>query len=221
MAEHLPGDVVVAEENQAPCGHNPLSQDVESILIPAEAIQARVRELGRRIDEHYMGKDLLLIAVLKGSVLFLADLMRAISIPHEIDFLATGSYGASTMSTGVVRILKDLNEPIEGRHVLLVEDIIDSGHTLAYLTQMFSARNPASLEIVTLLDKPTRREVDIDVYWTGFSVPNEFVIGYGLDFNQKYRNLPYIGVLKPEAYQSSAETESSDGSTFTAADSFV
>lgn len=114
-----------------------------------------------------MGKDLLLIAVLKGSVLFLADLMRAISIPHEIDFLATGSYGASTMSTGVVRILKDLNEPIEGRHVLLVEDIIDSGHTLAYLTQMFNARNPASLEIVTLLDKPTRREVDIDVYWTG------------------------------------------------------
>ena len=204
MADRQPGVAVVTEENAAACMQGPLSQDVECVLISADAIQDRVRDLGRRIDERYTGKDLLLIAVLKGSVLFLADLMRAISIPHEVDFLATSSYGASTRSTGVVRILKDLNEPIEGRHVLLVEDIIDSGNTLAYLSRLFRARNPASLEIATLLDKPTRREVDIEVFWTGFSVPNEFVIGYGLDFNQKYRNLPYIGVLKPEVYQSSS-----------------
>lgn len=203
MADRQPGVAVVTEEKSPACMQGPLSQDLECVLISADAIQDRIRGLGRQIDEHYTGKDLLLIAVLKGSVVFLADLMRAISIPHEVDFLATSSYGASTRSTGVVRILKDLNEPIEGRHVLLVEDIIDSGNTLAYLSRLFRARNPASLEIVTLLDKPTRREVDIEVFWTGFSVPNEFVIGYGLDFNQKYRNLPYIGVLKPEVYQSS------------------
>ncbi len=190
-----------AEEMTAFCGQNSLGQDVERILVPEHSIQDRIRGLGQQIDEHYLGKDLLLISVLKGSVLFLADLMRAISIPHEVDFLATSSYGASTNSSGVVRILKDLNEPIEGRHVILVEDIIDSGHTLAYLTRLFRHRNPASLEIVTLLDKPSRREVDIDLFWTGFSVPNEFVVGYGLDYNQKYRNLPYIGVLKPEVYQ--------------------
>ncbi len=213
MAEYVPGIVVAAEGKQTLCGSSPLNQDVDRVLISAEAIQARVRELGRRVDERYTGKDLLLIAVLKGSVLFLADLMRAISIPHEIDFLATSSYGASTESTGVVRILKDLNKSIERRHVLLVEDIIDSGHTLAYLTQLFSVRNPASLEIVTLLDKPARREVDIGIHWTGFSIPNEFVIGYGLDFNQKYRNLPYIGVLKPELYQSLADTELSASAT--------
>ncbi|MCY3905295.1 MAG: hypoxanthine phosphoribosyltransferase [Caldilineaceae bacterium] len=195
-------EVAVVTDGEPPlAGRANWSRDVERVLVSAEAIQERVRALGQRIDEHYADKDLLLIAVLKGSVLFLADLMRAISIPHEIDFLATSSYGASTSSSGIVRIMKDLNEPIEGRHVLLVEDIIDSGHTLAYLTQLFSARNPASLEVVTLLDKPSRREVDIDVLWTGFSVPDEFVIGYGLDFNQRYRNLPYIGVLKPEVYQ--------------------
>ncbi len=194
----------MTEGNDVPCLEGPFSQDVESVLISADEIQDRVRGLGRRIDEHFAGKDLLLIAVLKGSVVFLADLMRAISIPHEVDFLATSSYGVSTRSSGIVRILKDLNEPIEGRHVLLVEDIIDSGHTLAYLSRLFRARNPASLEIVTLLDKPSRREVDIEVFWTGFSVPNEFVIGYGLDFNQRYRNLPFIGVLKPEVYESSS-----------------
>ena len=193
------------EEITALCEQNSLGQDVERILVPEDAIQDRIRRLGQQIDEHYVGKDLLLISVLKGSVLFLADLMRAISIPHEVDFLATSSYGASTSSSGVVRILKDLNEPIEGRHVILVEDIIDSGHTLAYLTRLFRDRNPASLEVVTLLDKPSRREVGIDVFWTGFSVPNEFVVGYGLDYNQKYRNLPYIGVLKPEVYQLASE----------------
>ncbi len=193
------------EEMTAFCEQNSLGQDVERILVPEQAIQDRIRGLGQQIDEHYLGKDLLLISVLKGSVLFLADLMRSISIPHEVDFLATSSYGASTSSSGVVRIMKDLNEPIEGRHVILVEDIIDSGHTLAYLTRLFRHRSPASLEVVTLLDKPSRREVDIDLFWTGFSVPNEFVVGYGLDYNQKYRNLPYIGVLKPEIYQFTSE----------------
>ena len=202
MVECVSEVAVESDDEPSLLGQALWSRDVERVLVTAEAIQRRVRALGRRIDEHYADKDLLLIAVLKGSVLFLADLMRAISIPHEIDFLATSSYGASTSSSGIVRIMKDLNEPIEGRHVLLVEDIIDSGHTLAYLTQLFGARNPASLEVVTLLDKPSRREVDIDVLWTGFSVPDEFVIGYGLDFNQRYRNLPYIGVLKPEIYQS-------------------
>ncbi len=177
-----------------------LMDDVARILIDAQAIQERVKELGRYIDEQYAGKDLLLVSVLKGSVIFMADLLRAISIPHEIDFMATSSYGASTESSGVVRILKDLNQPIEGRHVLIVEDIIDSGHTLAYLTRILEARNPASLRIVTLLDKPERREVDLDVDWVGFSIPNEFVIGYGLDYNEIYRNLPFIGVLKPEVY---------------------
>ena len=217
MAECEPEVAIVAEDDPPPCGRAPLNQDVKRVLVTAQEIQDRVRELGRRIDERYAEKDLLLIAVLKGSVLFLADLMRAISIPHEIDFLATSSYGASTTSSGIVRIMKDLNEPIEGRHVLLVEDIIDSGHTLAYLSQLFSARNPASLEIVTLLDKPSRREVDIDVCWTGFSIPNEFVIGYGLDFNQKYRNLPYIGVLKPEVYQSPDEAGANNAGTVAAA----
>ncbi len=205
MAKRSPGVAVVNEESADACVQGQLCQDIERVLISAEEIQGRVRELGSQINERYAGKDLLLIAVLKGSIVFIADLMRTVSIPHEVDFLATSSYGASSTSSGVVRILKDLNEPIEGRHALVVEDIIDSGHTLAYLTRLFSARNPASLEVVTLLDKPTRREVDIEVLWTGFSVPNEFVIGYGLDFNQKYRNLPYIGVLKPEVYEPGSE----------------
>ncbi|MBX3051780.1 MAG: hypoxanthine phosphoribosyltransferase [Caldilineaceae bacterium] len=180
-----------------------LDRDVERVLIDEASLQARLAELGAAITARYAGKDLLLVAVLKGSVLFLADLMRHLPIPHEIDFMATSSYGTEVASSGVVRILKDLNKPIEGRHVLLVEDIIDSGHTLAYLTGMLAARNPASLEIVTLLDKPDRREVDIAVAWTGFSIPNEFVIGYGLDYDERYRNLPYIGILKPEIYTES------------------
>jgi hypoxanthine phosphoribosyltransferase len=193
-------DVPAQEQCQHPV--HSLLDDVAHILIDEESIQRRVKELGKFIDELYAGKDLLLVSVLKGSVIFMADLLRAISIPHEIDFMATSSYGAEVQSTGVVRILKDLNEPIDGRNVLIVEDIIDSGNTLAYLTRILRARNPASLRIVTLLDKPDRREVDIDVDWVGFSIPNEFVIGYGLDYNELYRNLPFIGVLKPEVYTS-------------------
>jgi hypoxanthine phosphoribosyltransferase len=152
------------------------------------------------IANAYRGQDLLLISVLKGSIIFMADLIRAVNIPHEIDFMATSSYGAGTQSSGVVRILKDLNNAIEGRNVLIVEDIIDSGHTLNYLVRILQERQPASLRIVTLLDKPERREVETQVDWVGFSIPNDFVVGYGLDYNEIYRNLPYIGVLKPQVY---------------------
>lgn len=178
----------------------PLDEAIERVLVDRETLQARVLELGRAIEEEYRDRDLLLISVLKGSIIFMADLIRAIRIPHEIDFMATSSYGAAAHSSGVVRILKDLNKPIEGRNVVIVEDIIDSGHTLNYLLRILRERQPASIRIVTLLDKPDRREVAIDVNWTGFSIPNEFVVGYGLDYNEIYRNLPYIGVLKPSIY---------------------
>lgn len=178
----------------------PLHSAIERVLVDEETLRQRVIELGQAIEDEYRGQDLLLISVLKGSIIFMADLIRAIRIPHEIDFMATSSYGTAAHSTGVVRILKDLNKPIEGRNVILVEDIIDSGHTLNYLVRILRERQPASLRIVTLLDKPERREVDIQVDWTGFSIPNEFVVGYGLDYNEIYRNLPYIGVLKPSIY---------------------
>ena len=180
----------------------PLADAIERILVDEVTLQNRIRELGAQIAEFYRGQDLLLISVLKGSIVFMADLIRAIPIPHEIDFMATSSYGASARTSGVVRILKDLNKPIEGRNVLIVEDIIDSGHTLDYLVRILQERQPASLRIVTLLDKPERREVEIHVDWVGFSIPNDFVVGYGLDYNEIYRNLPYIGVLKPDIYQS-------------------
>ena len=178
----------------------PLDEAIERILVDTETLQARVLELGKAIEEEYRGRDLLLISVLKGSIIFMADLIRAIRIPHEIDFMATSSYGAAAHSSGVVRILKDLNKPIEGRNVVIVEDIIDSGHTLNYLLRILRERQPASIRIVTLLDKPDRREVAIDVNWTGFSIPNEFVVGYGLDYDEHYRNLRVIGTLAPHVY---------------------
>lgn len=179
-----------------------LDDDIATVLVDETMIKQRVLALGAEISAEYAGKDLLLVSVLKGSIIFMADLVRAISIPHEIDFMATSSYGASTASSGVVRILKDLNVSIEGRNVVVVEDIIDSGHTLNYLVRLLTERQPASIKIMTLLDKPERREVDIHVDWIGFSIPNEFVVGYGLDYNEIYRNLPYIGVLKPSVYGS-------------------
>ncbi len=177
-----------------------LHDDIENILIDEATIQARVQELGRQICESYQGQDLVLVSVLKGSIVFMADLIRAIEMPHHIDFMATSSYGAGTATSGVVRILKDLNTSITGRNVLIVEDIIDSGNTLKYLLGLLWQRGPATIRIVALLDKPERREVEIEVAWTGFSIPNEFVVGYGLDYNETYRNLPYIGVLKPRVY---------------------
>lgn len=178
----------------------PLADDLVKVLLDEETIRRRVRELGRILDSEYAGQDLVLVSVLKGSVVFMSDLMRAISIPHEIDFMATSSYGGGTSSSGVVRILKDLNVSIEGRNVILVEDIIDSGQTLSYLARILQERQPAGLRIMTLLDKPERREVPIHVDWIGFSIPNEFVVGYGLDYDEVYRNLPYIGILKPSIY---------------------
>ena len=177
-----------------------LHDDIERVLIDEETLQARIAELGAILSETYACQDLLLVSVLKGSIVFMSDLVRAISIPHAIDFMATSSYGAGVQSTGVVRILKDLNIPIDGRNIVLVEDIIDSGNTLKYLMGLLEQRNPASLRVMTLLDKPERREVDVQVDWVGFAIPNEFVVGYGLDFDEIYRNLPYIGVLKPSVY---------------------
>jgi hypoxanthine phosphoribosyltransferase len=175
--------------------------DIESVIIPEAQIAQRVRELGAQISADYAGKTVLLVAVLRGAALFLADLSRAVDVPVEIDFMAVSSYGSSTKSSGVVRILKDLDEQIEGRHVLVVEDILDTGLTLKYLLKNLASRKPASLEVATLLSKEGKQRVPISCKYIGFSVPDEFVVGYGLDFAERYRNLPYIGVLKPSAYQ--------------------
>jgi hypoxanthine phosphoribosyltransferase len=172
-----------------------LEDAVGEILIEEHELQTRIAELGRELSQDYAGRDLLLVGVLKGAVFFMADLMRHITVPCEVDFMAISSYGAATDSSGVVRILKDLDLNIEGRHVLVVEDIIDSGLTLSYLTRTLEARAPASLEVCTLLTKPERREVDVPVRYVGFEIPNRFVIGYGLDFGERYRNLPFVGVL--------------------------
>ena len=174
-----------------------LEQAVTEVLIDQDALQQRIQELGEEISTDYTGRDLLLIGVLKGAVFFMADLMRNLTIPCEIDFMAISSYGDSTDSSGVVRILKDLDINIEGRDVLIVEDIIDSGLTLSYLMRNLEARGPASLEICSLLTKPDRREADVPVRYIGFEIPNRFVIGYGLDFAERYRNLPYVGILDP------------------------
>jgi hypoxanthine phosphoribosyltransferase len=169
----------------------------QDILINELQLQARIKELGREISADYAGKDLLLLCILKGGVIFLTDLMRQVTIPHEIDFLAVSSYGREVRaSTGVVRIVKDLDEPVAGRHLLIVEDIIDSGHTLDYITRNLITRNPASLKICTLLDKPERREVDIPVDYVGFAIPDRYVFGFGLDLDEKWRNLPFIGAMK-------------------------
>jgi len=175
-----------------------LEAGVGGVLIDAERLQARVREIGAEISVDYAGRDLLLVGVLKGAVFFMADLMRAISVPCEIDFMAISSYGASNDSSGVVRILKDLDINIEGRHVLIVEDIVDSGLTLSYLIRNLESREPASLGVCALLTKPARRAIEVDVRYVGFEIPNRFVIGYGLDFAERYRNLPYVGVLEDE-----------------------
>ena len=172
-----------------------LERAVGEVLIDADTLRGRIAELGDELSACYEGRDLLLIGVLKGAVFFMADLMRHLTVPCEVDFMAISSYGAQTDSSGVVRILKDLDINIEGRHVLVVEDIIDSGLTLSYLMRNLESREPASLEVCALLTKPARREIDVPVRWVGFEIPNRFVIGYGLDFDQRYRNLPYVGVL--------------------------
>ncbi len=178
-----------------------MERDIKEILISEDQIQQKVKELGKQITRDYKGKDPILVGVLNGAVIFMADLMRCIDIPVEIDFMAVSSYGVSTESSGIVRILKDLDKSIEDRHVIVVEDIIDTGLTLKYLTTLLKDRKPRSIRLCSLLDKPERRKIDIDIDYKGFSIPDEFVVGYGLDFKEKYRNLPYICVLKPEVYQ--------------------
>lgn len=175
--------------------------DIESVIVTEEQIHDRIAELGAQISRDYAGERLLLVAVLRGAAIFLADLAREITVPVEIDFMAVSSYGSSTKSSGVVRILKDLDEQIEGRHVLVVEDILDTGLTLKYLLKNLASRKPASLEVVTLLSKEGKQRVPISCKYIGFSVPDEFVVGFGLDFAERYRNLPYIGVLRPSAYE--------------------
>ncbi len=181
-----------------------LRDDVAKVLISEETLRARVAELGQAINATYTDADCpFLVCVLKGAFMFLADLTRNLEMRHEVDFMEISSYGTGTMSSGVVRILLDLEQNIEGRHVLIVEDIIDTGRTLDYITRNLQTRNPASLRVCTLLSKPSRREIDVPLDFVGFEVPDEFVVGYGLDFAEEYRNLPFIGVLKEEVYADS------------------
>ena len=178
-----------------------LEKDIDHILFNEEQLKARVREIAGQIDRDFAGKEPMLISVLRGSFIFMADLMRSITLPCTVDFMAVSSYGAGTTSSGQVKITKDLSESIEGRDIIVVEDILDSGNTLSYLLQILQARHPASMKLCTLLDKPDRRIKPVHVDYSGFSIPDEFVVGYGLDFAEKYRNLPYLGVLKPCVYE--------------------
>lgn len=177
-----------------------MKNDIERVLYSEEAIGEKVKEIGEKISKDYAGKDLLVVVILKGSAIFAADLVRNISIHCNIDFMSVSSYGNGTESSGEVKILKDITN-IEGRNVLIVEDIVDSGITLSHLVQILNKRNPNSIEIATLLNKPSRRVEQVDVKYYGYEVPNEFLVGYGLDYDEKYRNLPYIGILKREVYE--------------------
>lgn len=177
------------------------ADDIAEVLVTAGAIAQRVRELGAELARGYADRDPVLVSILKGSLPFLADLMRAMPIRMSLDFLEVSSYGSSTESSGVVRILKDLAQPIEGRHVIVVEDILDTGYTLRYVLEHLQQQHPASVELCVLLDKPARRRVDITIDHRGFEIPDRFVVGYGLDYGERYRNLPFVGVLKPEVYR--------------------
>ncbi|MEE9138895.1 MAG: hypoxanthine phosphoribosyltransferase [candidate division NC10 bacterium] len=187
--------------SRKPSGHvqGEMADDIAEILIPEAEIQAKVRELGRAISRDYAGKDLVLISVLRGGFVFLADLCRVITLPVTIDVMAVSSYGPDARPLGVVKILKDLDESVTDREILVVEDVIDTGLTLSYLLRNLEPRAPASLKVCVLLDKPARRIVDLPIAYRGFEVPDKFVVGYGLDYRQRYRNLPYIGILTKEA----------------------
>lgn len=178
-----------------------MKDDIQKVLISEEELKQRVSELGRQISADYQGKNLILISVLRGSYIFMADLTRAIDCMCEVDFMAVSSYGSGTVSSGQVKIIKDLSGPIEGMDVVIVEDILDSGTTLHYLMQLLQARHPASIRLAALLDKPSRRTKPVQADYVGFEVPDAFVVGYGLDYNERYRNLPYIGVLEPRVYE--------------------
>lgn len=181
--------------------NNVMEQDIKKVLVSEEEIREKVAEIGARISEDYAGKNLLMVGILKGSVVFMADLMRAVTAHARIDFMSVSSYGSGTKSSGVVKIVKDLDNNVEGYDLLLVEDILDSGLTLSYLRELLRDRHPNSIKIVTLLNKPARRTADIQPDYCCFEVPDEFVVGYGLDFDERYRNLPYVGVLREEVYQ--------------------
>ena len=174
--------------------------DILKVLLSEEQLKAKCAEMGARITRDYQGKNLLLVTVLKGAVVYLADLMRCIDLPCAIDFMVVSSYGSGVKTSGVVKIVKDLDQDLSGRDILIVEDILDSGMTLSYLKGLLQSRRPASIRIATLLDKPSRRKVDLQADYVGSEVPDEFVVGYGLDYDEQYRNLPYVGVLKPEVY---------------------
>src|SRR5438128_11662368 len=178
-----------------------MHEDISEVLVTEEEIRAKVAELGERLTADYQGKNLLLLGTLKGAVPFIANLARAIKLPLEIDYMAVSSYGNATQSSGVVRILKDLEGPVQHKHVLIVEDIIDSGLTLHYLMDVLRQRKPLSLRVCTLLDKGRERIKSVELDYIGFSIPNQFVVGYGLDYAQRYRNLPYVGILKPSVYE--------------------
>ena len=175
--------------------------DMESILLTEEELQRRIAQMGREISRDYEGKEPLFIGVLKGCFVFMADLMRQVTIPCGVDFMVVSSYGKSTNTTGAVEIIKDLSQDVYGRHLVIVEDILDTGITLSYLTKYLKNRSPASVSIATLLDKPERRRAEVAAKYVGFTVPDAFVVGYGLDYAEKYRNLPYIGILKPSIYE--------------------
>lgn len=178
-----------------------MNRDIDHILVSQQQLQDKISELGSQISRDYDGHELLLVSILKGSVVFMADLMRAITIPCAIDFMVVSSYGGSnTTTTGLVKIVKDLDQDLSGKDVLIVEDILDTGVTLSHLMPMLQMRNPRSVKICSILSKPSRRKADIEPDYMGFEVPDEFVVGYGLDYDEKYRNLPYVGVLKPEVY---------------------
>ncbi len=177
-----------------------MSQDIAKVLVSEGDIRERIAALGKQISADYKGREPLFVGVLKGCFIFMADLVRACDIKCTVDFMVVSSYGAGTVSSGAVEIVKDLSQDIAGRDIIIVEDILDSGNTLSYLEKIMTARNPASIRIVTLMDKPERRTADVKADYVGFTIPDAFVVGYGLDFDQRYRNLPYIGVLKPEVY---------------------
>ncbi|NOU63738.1 hypoxanthine phosphoribosyltransferase [Paenibacillus sp. LMG 31461] len=176
--------------------------DIQEVLYSEEQIQGKIKELGELLSADYEGKNPLVICVLKGAFIFMADLVKQIRVPLEIDFMAVSSYGQSTKSSGVVKIIKDLDVPVEGRHILIVEDIIDSGLTLSYLIDVLERRNAKTISVVALFNKPARRTVELEPDYAGYELPDEFVVGYGLDYAEKYRNLPFIGILKPEIYSS-------------------
>ncbi|MBE6071957.1 MAG: hypoxanthine phosphoribosyltransferase [Clostridium butyricum] len=178
-----------------------MKEDIQEILFSSEILTEKVKELAEKITNDYKGKELVVVGILKGSVVFAAELIKNISIKCEIDFMAVSSYGNSTETSGVVRILKDLDSNIEGKNILIVEDIVDTGTTLKYLLEYLKARKADSIEIVSLLNKPARRKVDLNVKYIGFEVPDAFIVGYGIDYAEQYRNLPYIGILKPEVYE--------------------